>query len=53
MHLSNERKAIYATLALTVVFFLFLLAIPKFTEKDTFGVHIRHAPAPAAHPPAH
>jgi cytochrome c oxidase subunit IV len=53
MHLSNERKAIYATLALTVVFFLFLMAIPKFTENDNFGEHIRHAPAPAAHPPAH
>jgi cytochrome c oxidase subunit 4 len=53
MHLSNERTAIYATLALTVVFFLFLMAIPKFTENDTFGTHIRHAPAPAAHQPAH
>jgi cytochrome c oxidase subunit IV len=53
MHLSNERRAIYAALALTVVFFVFLLAIPKFTENDNFGEHIRHAPAPAAHQPAH
>jgi len=53
MHLSNERKAIYATLVLTVLFFVFLLAIPKFTENDNFGQHIRQAPAPAVHQPAH
>jgi cytochrome c oxidase subunit 4 len=48
MHLSNERRAIYATLALTVVFFVFLMAIPKFTEDDNFGEEIRHAPPAAA-----
>jgi caa(3)-type oxidase subunit IV len=54
MHLSNERKAIYATLMLTVVFFVFLMAIPKFTENDNFGDKIHHAPAPAAgHAPSH
>jgi cytochrome c oxidase subunit 4 len=48
MHLSNERKGIYATLVLTVVFFAFLMAIPKFTEKDNFGEKIHHAPPAAA-----
>jgi cytochrome c oxidase subunit 4 len=52
MHLSNERKAIYATLMLTVAFFVFLMAIPKFTEADNFGEKIHHAPPAAAeHPP--
>lgn len=50
MHLSNERRAIYATLALTVAFFVFLMAIPKFTEKDQFGEKVQHkAPAAAEH----
>jgi cytochrome c oxidase subunit IV len=48
MHLSNERKAIYATLMLTVAFFVFLMAIPKFTEADNFGEKIHHAPPAAA-----
>jgi hypothetical protein len=52
MHLSNERRAVYATLALTVVFFVFLMAIPKFTENDQFGDKVHHAP-PAAAAPAH
>ncbi len=46
MHLSNERRAIYATLVLTVVFFAFLMAIPKFTDNDQFGDKVQHkAPA--------
>jgi cytochrome c oxidase subunit IV len=50
MHLSHERKAIYSTLALTVVFFLFLMAIPKWTEDDNFGDKIEpKAPAAAEH----
>ncbi|MGH9200148.1 MAG: cytochrome C oxidase subunit IV family protein [Vicinamibacterales bacterium] len=50
MHLSNERRAIYAALALTVVFFVFLLAIPKWTENDQFGDKIeRKAPAATEH----
>ncbi len=48
MHLSNERRAIYATLALTVAFFIFLMAIPKFTENDQFGTPIEHKAPPAA-----
>ncbi len=31
MHLSNEKKVIYATLGLTVVFFFVLLLVPLFT----------------------
>jgi cytochrome c oxidase subunit IV len=48
MHLSNERRAIYATLVLTVAFFVFLMAIPKFTEADNFGEKIHHTPPAAA-----
>jgi cytochrome c oxidase subunit 4 len=48
MHLSNERRAIYATLVLTVVFFVFLMAIPKFTENDNFGAKVHQAPPAAA-----
>jgi cytochrome c oxidase subunit 4 len=50
MHLSNERKAIYSTLVLTVVFFIFLMAIPKWTEDDNFGAKVEQkAPAAAGH----
>jgi cytochrome c oxidase subunit IV len=52
MHLSNERRAIYAALALTIVFFAFLMAIPKWTENDNLGEKIEHA-APAAAAPPH
>jgi caa(3)-type oxidase subunit IV len=52
MHLSNERRAIYATLALTFVFFVFLMAIPKFTEDDNFSDQAPR-PAPAAADHAH
>ena len=48
MHLSNERRAIYATLVLTVAFFVFLMAIPKFTENDQFGEKVQHKAPPAA-----
>lgn len=44
MHLSNERKLIYWVLALTVIFFVFLMAVPLFTNTDKIigtigGVH--------------
>ena len=39
MHLISERKLIYAVLALTVVFFLFLLLIPYATVSDGVRVH--------------
>ena len=34
MHLSHERKVIYWVLALTVVFFVFLMFVPLFTNSD-------------------
>ena len=34
MHLSNERKVIYWVLALTVIFFVFLMFVPLFTNSD-------------------
>jgi cytochrome c oxidase subunit 4 len=50
MHLSNERRAIYAALALTFVFFVFLMALPKWTQNDQFGDKVQHkAPAAAEH----
>jgi len=40
MHLSHEKKAIYAALLLTVVFFIVLLFIPVLTMADHIGVPI-------------
>src|SRR5215475_11944575 len=37
MHLSHEKKWIYGSLLLTVVFFIVLLFVPFFTVFDTFG----------------
>lgn len=37
MHLSHEKQWIYGALLLTVVFFLALMAIPKFTMMDGIG----------------
>jgi cytochrome c oxidase subunit IV len=34
MHLSHERKIIYYVLALTVIFFIFLMFVPLFTNLD-------------------
>jgi cytochrome c oxidase subunit 4 len=34
MHLLHEKKVIYWVLVLTVVFFVFLMAIPLFTDLD-------------------
>jgi|SRR5579862_3190198 caa(3)-type oxidase subunit IV len=44
MHLSHERKWIYGSLLLTVVFFIVLMTIPIFTTMDNIGTPI-HAPA--------
>jgi len=44
MHLSHERKWIYGSLLLTVVFFIVLMTIPMFTLMDTIGTPV-HAPA--------
>ena len=34
MHLSNERKMIYWVLALTAVFFIFMMFVPLLTDSD-------------------
>jgi cytochrome c oxidase subunit 4 len=47
MHLSNEKKWIYASLLLTIVFFIVLMFIPLFTTYDTYGTH--NTPAAPAH----
>ena len=39
MHLIAEKKLIYAVLALTVVFFIALLALPVITVHDGFWIH--------------
>jgi cytochrome c oxidase subunit 4 len=39
MHLISEKKLIYAVLVLTALFFVVLLALPVFTQSNTFGVH--------------
>ena len=38
MHLVGERKAIYWALALTVVFWVFLMTLPLLGQWDTIGV---------------
>ena len=39
MHLMSERKLIYAVLAITVIKFIALLALPVITQGNTFGIH--------------
>jgi cytochrome c oxidase subunit 4 len=39
MHLVSEKKLIYAVLALTVVFFAALIALPVFTVSDGYWIH--------------
>jgi len=46
MHLSHEKKWIYGSLILTVVFFIVLMAVPMLTVGDGIGTPIHHA-APA------
>ena len=43
MHLSDERKWIYGSLLLTVVFFIVLMSVPFFTVMDNIGTPIHHA----------
>ena len=38
MHLISEKKLIYAVLALTVVFFAALMALPVFTFSDGYWI---------------
>jgi cytochrome c oxidase subunit IV len=39
MHLISEKKLIYAVLALTVVFFVVLLALPVLTHSNGYWIH--------------
>jgi cytochrome c oxidase subunit IV len=39
MHLISEKKLIYAVLALTVVFFVVLLALPAITHQNGYWIH--------------
>ena len=39
MHLISEKRLIVAILALTVVFFLVLVALPILTVSDGLGIH--------------
>ena len=39
MHLVSEKKLILAVLALTVAFFVVLLALPILTHSNSFGIH--------------
>jgi cytochrome c oxidase subunit 4 len=39
MHLISEKKLIYAVLAVTVVFFAVLLALPVFTNSNGYWIH--------------
>lgn len=45
MHLSHEKRWIYAALVLTVIGFFILLSVPSFTIMDTIGTPIQVAPA--------
>ena len=39
MHLVSEKKLIYAVLAVTVAFFVVLLALPVLTHSNGFWIH--------------
>ncbi len=52
MHLSDEKKWIYGSLLLTVVFFIVLLSVPSFTNMDAIGTH-EPAIGGTAHAPGH
>jgi caa(3)-type oxidase subunit IV len=45
MHLSHERRWIYGSLILTVLFFIVLMSLPLFTTLDGIGTPIKAVPA--------
>jgi cytochrome c oxidase subunit IV len=45
MHLSHERKWIYGSLLLTVVFFIVLMSVPILTLNDGIGTPVKAVPA--------
>lgn len=48
MHLNHEKMWVYGALALTVVFFFFLMFVPLLTISDTIGTPIVRPMAPSA-----
>ena len=48
MHLISEKKLIYAVLAVTVAFFVVLLALPVLTVSDGYWIQEEHPPAAAS-----
>ena len=52
MHLSHERKWIYGSLILTVLFFIVLMSVPLFTVLDGIGTPIKAVPS-AEHAAGH
>lgn len=48
MHLNHEKKWIYGSLALTVFFFIVILALPILTHNDSIGAWTKAVPAPSA-----
>lgn len=52
MHLSHEKKWVYAALVLTIVGFLVLILVPLFTVSDTIATPI-HVAAPAGEHAGH
>jgi cytochrome c oxidase subunit IV len=52
MHLIAEKKLIYAVLAVTVAFFIVLLALPVLTVHDGYWIHEAHPAATSAPAPA-
>jgi caa(3)-type oxidase subunit IV len=51
MHLSHERRWIYGSLLLTVIFFIVLMSVPLFTTLDNIGTPVKavHAAGSAGH----
>jgi cytochrome c oxidase subunit 4 len=47
MHLNHEKKWVYGSLILTVVFFIVLMFVPIFTTMDQIGTKSPSAVAPA------
>jgi cytochrome c oxidase subunit IV len=52
MHLSHERKWIYGSLILTVLFFIVLMSVPLLTVQDSIGTPVKAVPA-AGHAAGH
>src|SRR5437762_11102514 len=42
MHLNHEKKWIYGSLILTVIFFAVLMSVPMFTTMDHIGTPLAH-----------